>query len=594
MKKFYFLLFTIALSMVSYGQTVVFQESFEMGNTGVPSETCNDGTDFFTRTDGSDLSSAYVVTGTDGSFFFAAQDTNGDPCTLATQTLIFDDIDISSFTNLTFAMLVAEDDSSNGEEDWDDVSSFIVEVDIDNTGIFTKILQFEAIELRPDGSSSSSNKEPALDTDFDGIGDGTRLSPAFQEFTAAIGNGSLIDIRLTFTDLKNGDEDIAIDNIRIVDGFTATPTISLTSPIDGSIFNPGTTSVDVAFTTANLSGGETVDISVNGSVTTGVTSPFAVPTMDGQSYNITVTLNSGMSAVDSKMTSFGIGTLTTVADITALRADVTTNGIGQFYEITGASLVTHTDGFRNRRWVEDTNISGILIYDDADVITTTYEVGDLVTGLKGTTVESNGILRFIPIEDAGVIASAGNTVEPQTVTISAFNAAPEDYESELVALENVTFVEGDGVATFETGQNYNLTDGVNTTVKRTDFFSADYIGTVIPTNQLPSVIGVAGEFNGTAQVYLRSLNDFTLSVNSFVDNADSFNVFPNPTTTGFVNITTKSNTAIEVLVFDIVGKQVISTTIDNNVLNLSNLNTGIYILKLDQNTTSITKKLVIK
>jgi len=98
-------------------------------------------------------------------------------------------------------------------------------------------------------------------------------------------------------------------------------------------------------------------------------------------------------------------------------------------------------------------------------------------------------------------------------------------------------------------------------------------------------LGTPGDINDNAS---------TLSINTFVDNADSFNVFPNPTNIGFVNITTKSNTAIKVLVFDIVGKQVVSTTIDNNVLNLTNLKTGIYILKLDQNTTSTAKKLVIK
>ena len=89
-----------------------------------------------------------------------------------------------------------------------------------------------------------------------------------------------------------------------------------------------------------------------------------------------------------------------------------------------------------------------------------------------------------------------------------------------------------------------------------------------------------------------SANDFTLSTSTF--QVSTFNIYPNPTNTGFVNITTTSNEAINVTVFDILGKQVISQTINNNSLNVSNLNTGVYILQLNQNGATTTKKLVIK
>ena len=609
MKKLYFLLFTILISAVSFGQTTVLQESFETDGNGTRYSTSipefSDGTgDFFGRTnlngtveDPADLivGSSYFLSGTDSDFCFAAMDIDAANATGSggspIQTLLFDDVDISTYTNLTFAMLVAEDDDGTNE-DWDDGSSFMVEVDIDNSGTFTKILQFEAIALRPDGSTSTSNKEPALDTDFDGVGDGTTLSPSFQEFTAAIGSGSVIDIKLTFTNLKNGDEDIAIDNLRIIDGYVVSPTISVTAPIDGTVFAPGTTGVNVEFTTANLAGGETVDIDVNGTITTGVTSPFAAITTDGQAYNITVNLMNGASTVDFEGVDFSVGTLTTVADITALRADVDANGAGSFYEITGGSLLTHTDGFNDRKWIQDATISGVLIFDAAGVIATTYAIGDMITGLKGTTAISNGVIQFIPTEDSGVIASSGNPVVAQTVTIPNFNATPDDYESELIELANVTFVEGDGTATFATGQNYTLNDGTNTAIKRTDFFTADYIGTIIPSTQLTSVIGVAGEFNGTSQIYVRSLTDITLGINDYI--ISGLNIYPNPANTGFVNITSVNGERIEANVFDILGKQVLESDVVNNQLNVSGLNAGVYILKLTQNNATATKKLVIK
>ena len=87
-------------------------------------------------------------------------------------------------------------------------------------------------------------------------------------------------------------------------------------------------------------------------------------------------------------------------------------------------------------------------------------------------------------------------------------------------------------------------------------------------------------------------DDPTLSVTQF--EAGTFSVYPNPTNTGFVNIRSNNNEAISVSVFDILGKEVVNQTVSNNRLNVSTLNAGIYIMKISQNETSITKKLVIK
>ncbi len=570
----------------SFAQTTVFQDSFETGSpvaSGTMSEMCTDGGgDFFTVTDGANIGSSYSVTGADGTFWLAAQDTDGTPdCNSDIQTLEYDDINISAGTDMTLAFIVAEDDDGTNQ-DWDADTLVFLEIDVDNSGIYTKVFQFAA--------TGGTNTEPGVDTNFDGTADGTLLSNVFQEFTAAIPNGTTLDLRITFEKLNAGDEDISIDNIRVIDGFVTSPEITISAPADATVFAPGTTNVDLEFTTANLNGGETVNVTVNGSTTNNATSPFPIPTTDGTTYNVTVDLIDG-GVLDTDMISFSVGNLVIVADVTALRADVVANGLGRFYEITGSSLVTHTDGFRNRKWVQDTNISGVLIYDDPGVIVTSYAVGDLVSGLRGTTTDSNGVLRFVPTSDSGVIASSGNTVTPQTITIATLNAAPDDYESELVELQNVTFSDGDGMATFSTGQNYDVTDGVETIVKRTDFFGADYIGEIIPS-QVPSVVAVAGEFNGTSQIYVRNLNDITLSTSNFENT--NFSLSPNPTNTGYVNITSSNSDAINVQVFDILGKQVKNEALTNNTLNVSNLKSGIYIVKITQNNTSTTKKLVIR
>tara|TARA_R110002012_G_scaffold296334_1_gene493602 strand:- start:838 stop:2490 length:1653 start_codon:yes stop_codon:yes gene_type:complete len=85
----------------------------------------------------------------------------------------------------------------------------------------------------------------------------------------------------------------------------------------------------------------------------------------------------------------------------------------------------------------------------------------------------------------------------------------------------------------------------------------------------------------------------TLSTDSFATN-DKFSVYPNPVNNGIVTIKSNSNSAINVTVFDILGKQVLKSNVSNNTLNVSTLKSGVYILNINQNNTSITKKLVIK
>lgn len=84
----------------------------------------------------------------------------------------------------------------------------------------------------------------------------------------------------------------------------------------------------------------------------------------------------------------------------------------------------------------------------------------------------------------------------------------------------------------------------------------------------------------------------TLSNEDF--NASNFSLYPNPVSNGFVTINTTNADPINILVYDVLGKQVKNETITNNTLNVGDLNTGIYILKMTQNQATATKKLIIK
>jgi hypothetical protein len=192
---------------------LIFSESFETDGNGSRYVTSlaefSDGeADFFTRTDGSNIDASYIVTDVDGNFFFAAQDLDGEGPP-SQRDLLVSGIDITGAINLNFKALFAEDDASDSNEDWDDFDFLIVEYQIDGGG-FQSVFAIAEID---DGDSF--NQEPGIDTDFDGVADGSAITSAFTEYGGAIATtGSSLDLRFTF-DLDAGDEDIAIDNIQI-------------------------------------------------------------------------------------------------------------------------------------------------------------------------------------------------------------------------------------------------------------------------------------------------------------------------------------------------------------------------------------------
>ncbi|TRX21218.1 T9SS type A sorting domain-containing protein [Flavobacterium franklandianum] len=71
-------------------------------------------------------------------------------------------------------------------------------------------------------------------------------------------------------------------------------------------------------------------------------------------------------------------------------------------------------------------------------------------------------------------------------------------------------------------------------------------------------------------------------------------VYPNPVKNGNLFITSNSNNAKSVTVFDILGKQVLNTKISNNAVNVSNLKGGAYIVRVTEDGKTDTRKLIIE
>lgn len=195
------------------------------------------------------------------------------------------------------------------------------------------------------------------------------------------------------------------------------------------------------------------------------------------------------------------------------------------YLVTSEMLVTQTNSYRNKKYIQD-QTAGVEIDDPDGVITTAYAIGDIITNIKAKITIYNDMVQMNPVEDPGAPVSSGNDVVAEVLTIEDFNSSLATIEGKYVKLEAVTFE--DAGATFENGNNYNLSDGTNSAVLRTSFFDVDYTGTEIPA--MADVSGVVISFRGTAQIVPR----FAADINAYSSDATLSNLQVNGTSvTGF-------------------------------------------------------------
>ena len=101
------------------------------------------------------------------------------------------------------------------------------------------------------------------------------------------------------------------------------------------------------------------------------------------------------------------------------------------------------------------------------------------------------------------------------------------------------------------------------------------------------------DFTATLPVARNSSSAFntcTLSTNQ--NTKMGLIVYPNPVNNGLLNIQTTNNSVKDVVVYDLLGKQVLSTSTSNTV-NVSSLESGIYTMKITEEDNTGIMKIVI-
>lgn len=211
--------------------------------------------------------------------------------------------------------------------------------------------------------------------------------------------------------------------------------------------------------------------------------------------------------------------------------------------------------------------------------------GTDLTDYTVTLYNGNGGGAYDTINLTGSIAEENNGVGSVIISISGSiqNGNPDGLSLSKSSSMNILFISYEGTFTASNG----IASGLN---------SVD-IG-VSESNSTP--IGYSLEYDeGTTSWVI--ITDDTPGVfsqgpllSTKKNQIEDFHMYPNPTNLGYVTISSKNNTEISISLFDVLGKQVIDETITNNILDVSNLKAGVYIMKATEHNALSTKKLVIR
>ncbi len=208
-----------------------------------------------------------------------------------------------------------------------------------------------------------------------------------------------------------------------------------------------------------------------------------------------------IAAIAGNLTAFG------QTDI----ADARTYGLGQTVTVSG--IATNGSELGSIRYMQD-GTAGIAAYGGP--ITGVSE-GDSIT-VTGPLTEFSGLLEISIVTNVVIHNQAVNPPAPLQIPILSAN---ETLESELVEIQNVTFIQ---TGSFSGNTTYQITDGTNTLDVRINN-GISLVGTAIPTGPV-TIRGLVGQFNTNYQIVPR----YTADIEAYVAPAYEINVLLNGST----------------------------------------------------------------
>ena len=254
--------------------------------------------------------------------------------------------------------------------------------------------------------------------------------------------------------------------------------------------------------------------------------------------------------------------------------------------------------------------------DDASAFSMAVADGTIQPGtvlrVTGTLSEFNGLLQLNDDDvESYMVLSQGDAPMPQTVTLAQLAANGEDFEGELVQVENVTFSEA-GNGQFAAGTTYEIVDptsGNNAVTVRTPREDDTMIDGVDIPDGTARVIGVVGQFDREDprdegyQILPIQADDVVLTsgVSTEAGAAELSLVIANPLRgDATVRFSLDVPGPARLALYDALGRQVavvaegdLPTGAQTARLDAGSLATGVYILRLESAASAMSQTVTI-
>lgn len=116
-----------------------------------------------------------------------------------------------------------------------------------------------------------------------------------------------------------------------------------------------------------------------------------------------------------------------------------------------------------------------------------------------------------------------------------------------------------------------------------------------PTTTAYAAIGASSTYaGGNFRIDNVAFAGTALTAGVAENNISGLKMFPNPVSGSVLNIVSDANATKTVVVYDMVGKQVVNTVTANGTVNVSDLSAGIYMVNITEEGKTATRKLVVK
>jgi hypothetical protein len=180
-------------------------------------------------------------------------------------------------------------------------------------------------------------------------------------------------------------------------------------------------------------------------------------------------------------------------------------------------------------------------------------------------------------------------------------ATTTNYDTTLRNVGDVIYV----VLSYDFATN-SLKAWINPTVAAFNATNPTLVNTPILISPATSFVNIGGfvlrqgDDNKTPAIVFDELKvgttyaDLGVTLATEQNEIDGLKVYPNPVANGMLHVETASNLERSIVMFDVLGKKVFSTTTDDTILNVASLKSGVYILKITEAGKTATRKVIIK